>query len=127
LERRKKEYYAALEACNRTLEATAWVVFFADVVLQAQQESLDLLHFIIEKSRLLTKLAGHINQRQEKALLRMFQEGPKGFQGGLSAEKYIAITGASRATATRDLTELVELGALHKTGELRHARYWLSL
>jgi Fic family protein len=57
----------------------------------------------------------------------MFQEGPNGFQGGLSAEKYIAITGASRATATRDLTELVELGTLFKTGELRHSRYGLNI
>ena len=127
LEKRKKEYYQALEACNQTLEATAWVEFFADVVLQAQEESLILLNFMIEKTKLLTKLAGKINQRQEKILLRMFQEGPKGFQGGLSAEKYITITGASRATATRDLAELTELGALLKTGELRHTRYWLNI
>jgi Fic family protein len=37
----------------------------------------------------------------------MFQEGPKGFEGGLSAEKYIRITGATRPTATRDLQDLV--------------------
>jgi Fic family protein len=127
LEKRRKEYYQALEACNRTLEATAWVEFFADVILQAQEESLNLLNFIIEKSKLLSKLAGKLNERQEKALLRMFQEDPKGFQWGLSAENYIAITGAARATATRDLTELVELGALFKTGELRHTRYWLNI
>ncbi len=127
LERRKKEYYQALEACNQTLEATAWVKFFADAVLQAQEESLHLLNFIIEKSQLLTRLAGHLNPRQEKILLRMFQEGPNGFQGGLNAEKYISITGASRATATRDLMELIELGALFKTGKLRHTRYWLNI
>ncbi len=127
LEKRKKEYYQALEACNRTLEATPWVEFFADAILQAQKESLSLLNFIVEKSKLMTKLVGQLNQRQEKMLLRMFQEGSKGFLGGLSAENYIVITGASRATATRDLMELVELGALYKTGELRHTRYWLNI
>lgn len=127
LEKRKKEYYKALEACNQTLEATAWVEFFADVVLQAQEDSLKLLNFIMEKSHLLGKLADNLNSRQEKALLRMFQEGPNGFEGGLNAEKYIAITGASRATATRDLAELVALQALLKTGELRHTRYWLNI
>lgn len=127
LEKRKKEYYKALEACNQTLEVTDWVVFFADVILQAQKESLDLLQFLIEKSKLMTKLSGQLNQRQEKALLRVFEEGPQGFQGGLSSEKYVAITGASRATATRDLAELVELGAFVKTGELRHTRYWLNI
>jgi Fic family protein len=45
----------------------------------------------------------------------------------LSAEKYIAMTKASRSTATRDLNELVEMGALIKTGEFRHTRYWLNL
>lgn len=127
LERRKKDYYTALEACNRTLDITHWVEFFARSVLEAQQESLQLLHFILEKSALLSKLTGQINERQEKVLLRLFAEGPQGFKGGLSAEKYIAITKASRATATRDLAELVELGALRKTGELRHTRYWLNL
>ena len=47
--------------------------------------------------------------------------------GGLSAENYIAITGASRATATRDLKDLVLKGALTRTGERRHTRYWLNL
>ena len=57
----------------------------------------------------------------------MFTEGPNGFKGGLSAENYIAITKTSRATATRDLADLVLKGALVKSGELRHARYWLNI
>ena len=47
----------------------------------------------------------------------MFREGLNGFKGGLSAENYISITGTSRATATRDLAKLVQLGALVRTGE----------
>ncbi len=38
----------------------------------------------------------------------MFVAGVDGFQGGMSAEKYIAITKTTRATATRDLADLVE-------------------
>jgi len=45
----------------------------------------------------------------------------------LSAENYISITGTSRATATRDLQNLIERGALTNTGQLRHTRYHLSL
>ena len=56
----------------------------------------------------------------------MFKEGPVGFKGGLSADNYLTITKTSRATATRDLTDLVEMGALVKTGELRHTRYYLA-
>jgi Fic family protein len=56
-----------------------------------------------------------------------FREGIDGFQGGLSAENYIAIAKTSRATATRDLQDLVVVGALTRTGELRHTRYYLNM
>lgn len=127
LEKRKKEYYAALGQCNHTLEVQGWVEFFCSIILQAHEESRVLLHFLIQKSKMLSALAEQINPRQMKALLRMFAEGPSGFQGGLSAEKYISITKTTRATATRDLTDLVEKGALVKTGELRHTRYRLNI
>jgi Fic family protein len=67
------------------------------------------------------------NERQEKALLRMFREGPEEFKGGLTAGKYTAITGASPATVTRDLGDLVAKGALVRAGERRHARYDLDI
>lgn len=127
LEKRKKEYYAELESCNRSLDAGHWVKFFAEAVIQAHEEAMNLLYFLIEKSKMMTALAGQINERQMKVLLRMFEEGPDGFRGGLSAENYLSITKTTRSTATRDLTDLVEKGALMKTGELRHTRYWLNL
>lgn len=74
LEKRKKEYYAAIGRCNRTLEVGHWVEFFADVILQAQEESMGLLYFLIEKSKILTALSGQLNPRQHKVLLRMFAE-----------------------------------------------------
>lgn len=127
IERRKKEYYQYLAECNRTLQIDRWVAFFSQVILQAQQISIKHIEFIIFKAKLMHSLEGNINARQEKALLRIFEEGPEGFAGGLSAEKYIAITKASKATTTRDLADLVAKGALVKTGELRHTRYWLPL
>ncbi len=57
----------------------------------------------------------------------MFEEGPGGFKGGMSAEKYIRITSTSRATATRDLQDLVEKGALIRRGELKYTRYFLGV
>ncbi len=126
LERRKKEYYTELEKCNRTLQITSWINFFSTAILQAQEESMHLLFFLIEKAKMFLILKDQLNPRQEKALLRMFAEGLNGFQGGLSSENYIRITKTSKATATRDLTDLVQKGALIKTGELRHTRYWLN-
>ncbi len=57
----------------------------------------------------------------------MLREGPEGFSGGLSARNYTTITGASPATATRDLADMVDRGALLREGELRHARYYLTI
>jgi Fic family protein len=86
-----------------------------------------LIEFLIDKTKLFDRLAGQINERQQKALLRMFREGPEGFKGGMSAGKYSTITGASPATTTRDLVELTTKGALTREGERRHARYKLSV
>ena len=74
-----------------------------------------------------SEMRGQLNARQEKALARMMREGPDGFEGGLSADKYIRLTGASRATATRDLQDLVDIGARLRTGTLKSTRYHLSL
>jgi Fic family protein len=127
LEKRKKEYYANLERCNRTVAISSWVDFFSSIIVTAHKESMNLLYFIIEKSKMLSRLSDQLNDRQTKVLLRLFEEGPEGFKGGLSAQNYLSITKTARANATRDLSDLVEKGALKRTGELRHTRYWLNI
>ncbi len=124
---RRKSYYEALEAANKENEITRWLMWFAGVAIEAQRRTIALVEFLIDKTKLLDRLQGQLNERQEKALLRMFREGPEGFRGGLSAGKYSTMTGASPATATRDLADLVEKGALVREGERRHARYRLSV
>ncbi|HEU5403162.1 MAG TPA: Fic family protein, partial [Terriglobales bacterium] len=124
---RRKSYYEALEAANKENEITRWLMWFAGVAIEAQRRTIALVEFLIDKTKLLERLKGQLNTRQEKALLRMFREGPEGFKGGLSAGKYGTITGASPATTTRDLADLVEKGALVREGERRYARYRLSV
>jgi Fic family protein len=123
----QKDYYRALERASQTLDVTNWLAWFAQIALEAQQRSLAQVEFVIAKTKLLDRLRREINPRQEKALLRMFREGPEGFKGGLSAGNYSTITGATTATTTRDLADLTEKGALVRTGERRHARYALNL
>ena len=53
-----------------------------------------------------------LNGRQLKIIRRMFDAGPEGFTGGMKARKYTALTGTSKATATRDLQPLAQLEAL---------------
>ena len=124
---RRASYYDALEAANKQNEITGWLAWFAGIAIEAQRRTIALIEFLIAKTKLLDRLRGQLNERQQKALLRMFREGPEGFQGGLSAGKYNTITGASPATTTRDLADLVDKGALVRTGEHKHARYHLSI
>ena len=127
LQRRQKDYYKELEHAHRDLDLTDWLLWFATVVLESQKQSAAHVEFLLEKTRLLEKLKGALNDRQEKALLRMFKEGPEGFIGGLSAKNYATITGAPSATSTRDLSDLVHKGALYKTGVLKSTRYFLKI
>lgn len=127
IERRRKEYYAALEGNNKDLEITEWMEYFARTVLQAQRNTIRHVDFYVGKARFYDRFRDQLNERQSKVVGRMFRGGIEGFKGGLSAENYISITGTSRATATRDLQDLVEMRALIKTGELRHTRYTLNL
>ncbi|QPI71939.1 Fic family protein [Sphingobium sp. Cam5-1] len=127
INRHKKAYYSQLHQASRTNQIDAWMGWFADIVLEAQGRTIESIRFLIEKTRLLDRLRDRINARQEKVLIRMMAEGPDGFVGGLSAHNYRTITDAASATATRDLAELVELGALDRVGERRYARYHLTI
>ena len=124
---RRKAYYGALEGANKDNNLTRWLCWFAGMAIEAQRRTEARIEFLIDKTRLLERLRGEVNGRQEKALLRILREGPEGFKGGLSAGNYATITGASPATATRDLADLVGKGALVRSGERRHARYAIGI
>ena len=123
----RHEYYRDLAAANRSNDVNAWLCWFGGIVLEAQNRTEAEVEFLLNKAKLLDGLRGRINPRQEKAVLRMLREGLSGFRGGLSAANHMTITGASPATATRDLADLVEKGALVRVGQLRHARYLLGI
>ncbi|MEC4681884.1 MAG: Fic family protein [Nitrospirota bacterium] len=123
----RKAYYQTLEENNKDLGISDWLVYFAQTILDAQEYTQRSVDFLIEKAKLYDRLRGKLNERQEKILARMFREGLEGFKGGLSAENYIKIVDTSRATATRDLQDLVEKGALMKTGERKYTRYLLPM
>jgi len=127
IERKRKDYYAALEGNNKDIEITDWMTYFANTVIEAQDTTIRRVDFYVAKAKFYERMRGKLNERQAKTIARMFQEGVDGFKGGLSAENYISIAKTSRATATRDLQDLVYKAALTRTGELRHTRYFLNL
>jgi Fic family protein len=127
IEKNKKTYYFELEYANKTNKVDRWIQYFSNTILEAQDHTLKRFEFVLSKTRFYEKYADQFNERQKKVLERMFREGPEGFIGGLSADKYLSITKTTRATATRDLKDLVDCGALIRKGELRYTRYFLIL
>jgi len=123
----RKTYYQALSKASLALEITDWLLWFATIVIEAQRNTLAHIDFIVHKSKLFERMQSQLNARQEKALLRIFQEGPEGFSGGLSAANYMQITKATSATTTRDLGSLVQKGALCKTGIRKSTRYFMNI
>jgi len=124
---RRRSYYEMLEASNKRNDVSDWLAWFAGIALEAQQRTQAQIEFLIDKAKLLDRLRGELNERQEKVLLRVLAEGAEGFAGGLSAGNYVSIAKASPATARRDLADLVDKGALRRTGERRHTRYHLTI
>lgn len=127
IERHKKAYYHELTWANQDNELNRWLAYFAQTVLNAVEYSMQQVTFLFSKTRLYDQVRDKLNPRQAKVIARLFAEGIEGFHGGMSAKNYLSLTKTSRATATRDLQELVELGALHKTGERKYARYCLNI
>jgi len=123
-------YYDALNAAQRgDVDTTAWVGWFAEQFALACRRSGETLDRAIEKSRFWSDraAAGVLNERQRKVLQRLLDDGDGGFAGGLNADKYVAMTGASKATATRDLSDLVAKTLLRTTGQGKALRYYIDV
>jgi len=127
IEAKRTDYYDALQQAQQTNEITSWIIWFAKIALEAQVQAEEHIDFTLRKTRLLDRFRGRLNERQTQILRRMLEEGPKGFEGGMSAKKYMSITGAPKATATRDLQDLTKKGIFVPTGSGRSTHYQINL
>ncbi|HVU84060.1 MAG TPA: hypothetical protein VHC50_04420, partial [Puia sp.] len=106
-----------------------WILYFAKLSLDAQIEAEAQIDFTLRKTRFFDHYKNQLNERQLIVVNRMLDEGPKGFEGGMNARKYIGLTKTSKATATRDMQQLLEMGAFiqsDRTGG-RSTSYRLNL
>jgi Fic family protein len=123
----KKAYYEALETAQRSNEVTEWIQYFVGVILEAQVEARANVEFILRKAKFFDCHKHTLSERQLKVVRRMLDEGPAGFDGGMNARKYVSLTRVSKATATRDLQDLLEKGVLNSEGGGRSTRYGLNI
>ena len=127
IEQNKKRYYESLKQAQRTLEITDWILYFSTLILESQKNAKQIVLFTLSKTKFIDRFNNQMNERQRKAVLKMFENGVAGFEGGMTAIKYVSIAKTSRATATRDLQDLTEKNILTSRGEGRSRSYKLNL
>ncbi len=127
IEQNKKGYYDSLKKAQRSLEITDWIFYFSKTLLQSHKNTKQIIQFTVQKVSFLDKYKNVINERQNKAILKMFEAGISGFEGGITSKKYVSINKTSRATATRDLQDLFEKQVLKQKGEGRSVSYDLNI
>jgi Fic family protein len=125
----RADYYDHLNRSQRgDMDATDWVRWFVRQCTAAYRTASTVIDQAIEKRRFWERHSGSgLNERKQKVLQRLLDDGDGGFLGGLNAEKYIKLTGASKATATRDLGEMVGHGQLWSTGVGKAVRYYVNV
>jgi len=129
IESDKKSYYLQLENVSRgSLDVNVWLDYFAGTIIKAQNIARDEVDFVLAKTRFYEVYGDQLNERQAKMVSRVFAEGRKGFEGGITTRKYEAITKCPNRTASRDLSDLVAKGIIVPLpGGGRTTRYELTV
>jgi Fic family protein len=134
-------YYDALNHAQRlrgvapeaaAIDATPWVLWFVQALTRACVASQAVVRDATDKAHFRLRAAQcHINPRQSKVLERLLEAGHAGSGGGflgrMTNEKYAKITGTSKATATRDLADLLAHGLLRVEGVGKATRYAVNV
>ena len=134
-------YYDALNHAQRlrgiapdaaAIDATPWVQWFVQAFTRACMASQAVVRDATDKAHFRLRAAQcQTNDRQRKVLERLLEAGHVdaggGFLGGMSSDKYAKITGASKATASRDLADLLAHGLLRVDGMGKATRYAVNV
>jgi Fic family protein len=125
IQEERESYYVQLERCQKgSLEITEWLLWFLEQLIAAAQQNGRVVNAVRAKALFWwTHRHTSFNPRQRKLLNRLLDAEPEGFQGGLTLRKAIGLTRTSRATAWRDLRELVDQQALEPIGAGRSSAY----
>jgi Fic family protein len=122
----REAYYAALgsASCGGG-DVTSWLAWFLTTLETAIAGATGVFGHVLDLDRFWRRAATvSLVDRQRKVLGRLLEAGPGGFEGRLTTRKYVALTGASRATAYREIHDLVQRGLLRPTQHGgRSARY----
>lgn len=127
---RRQAYYDHLERSQRgDLDITVWLAWFLEILEEALQQALSRVARVLGKSRFWQRHATTVlNERQIKVLNRLLDSAGEAFDQGINARKYQSMAKVSKATATRDLADLLDKGCLYKLpGGGRSTRYAIDM
>ena len=124
--RHRVAYYDEINEASRSLDWTNWAAFFIPVLTETLEGFVAAVKFIAAKRAYLAKYESAFSDRAKKVILRMFEDGEDGVKSGLSASKWVRMAKVSKPTATRDLAELVAVGAIVREGDGPTSRYRLD-
>ena len=138
IEQNKHSYYDTLEATQNLksvpqqqnqLDITDWLKWFCDVLKQALLQGRYRIKRVLAKSQFwFTHAQTVLSERQIKVLNRLLDNLGDEFEEGINASKYKGIAGVSKATATRDLTELLNKSCIIQlAGGGRSTRYQVNI
>ncbi|MCP4693600.1 MAG: Fic family protein [Desulfobacterales bacterium] len=122
-------YYDALERSQKgDCDITPWLLYFLECFQRVIQDSEALLSRMLLKSEFWRKHGPAIlTDRQRKVVNHLLDAGPGDPGEGLTTRQYVSITRVSRATAYREISDLVKKRILLKNhGRGRNVNYDLA-
>jgi len=93
------------------------------------KSGLKSIEYLVQKTKFWDKYREYaLNERQIKVINKILDMGSENFEGGISTKKYISLTKVSKATAVRDISQLVEFGCIKQIegSSGRNIRYKLK-
>ncbi len=125
----RSEYYDELEKAQQgDLEITGWVSWFIVQFHRACREAGEVIERSLQKARFWSGHTGvELNARQRKIVNALLDAGPGAFEGGMSTRKYASLAPTSRATASRELIDLMTKGLLISAGVGKATKYFVAV
>jgi Fic family protein len=111
---------------NKEYDLTPWLEWHLKILNYAMDQALKNIEYLIQKTKFWDiHRKNALNERQIKVLNKILDMGSENFEGGLSTKKYISMTQVSKATAIRDINELLEFGCIEQIKDTagRNIRY----
>ena len=122
----REAYYMVLEQSQKEgVDITAWLLWFLGCFSRCIETSEKLMALVLAKAAFWYRHSQtQLTDRQRKVINKLLDAGEGNFAGGLTNRKYASLAKVSRATATRELQYLLDIGVLKRNpGKGRSASY----